>query len=76
MQVYNASLSANVTTQLGSLPPEARPTATLASPRAAVGVLVTDGIVGYLYVNVDGSVSAWAPSAGSYTGQVCFPSAS
>ncbi len=76
VQVYNASLSAMVTTQLGSLPSEARPTATLVSPRAAVGVVITDGVVGYLYVNVDGSVSAWAPSAGSYTGQVCFPSAS
>ena len=76
VQVYNVTLSANRTTQLGSLPPEARPTATLASPRAAVGVVVTDGLVGYLYVNVGGSVSAWAPSAGQYTGQVCFPSSS
>ena len=75
VQVYNASLSAKVTTQLGSLPPEARPTATLASPRAAVGAVVADGLVGYLYVNTDGSVSAWASTAGSYTGQVCFPSA-
>ena len=75
MQVYNVTLSANKTTQLGSLPPEARPTAALASSRAAVGVVVTDGIIGYLYVNVDGSVSAWAPTNGSYTGQVCFPSA-
>lgn len=75
MQVYNASLSAKVTTQLGSLPPEARPTASITSSRAAVGVVVADGLVGYLYVNVDGSVSAWASTAGSYTGQVCFPSA-
>lgn len=79
VQVYNATLSTNTTTQLGSLPPEARPTAALASTRAAVGVVVTNGpvgLVGYLYVNVSGSVSAWAPTAGQYTGQVCFPSAS
>ena len=76
VQVYNASLSANVVTQLGSLPPEARPTATIASGRAAVGVVITGGVVGYLYVKTDGPVSAWAPTAGPYTGQVCFPSAS
>ena len=75
VQVYNVTLSANKTTQLGSLPPEARPTAALASNRAAVGVVVTDGVVGYLYVNTDGSVSAWVSTAGSYTGQVCLPSA-
>lgn len=68
------TLSANNTTQLGSLPPEARPTATLASPRAAVGVVITDGLVGYLYVNTSGSVSAWASTSGQYTGQVCYPS--
>lgn len=76
MQIYNVTVSAGSTTQLGSLPPEARPTATLASPRAAVGAIVTDGSVGYLYVNVNGSVSAWSSTSGQYTGQVCFPSAS
>lgn len=75
VQIYNASLSANVMTQIGNLPPEARPTATLTSSRAAVGAIVADGPVGYLYVSVDGSVKAWASSAGPYTGQVCFPSA-
>lgn len=75
VQVYNVSISANVVAQLGNLPPEARPTATLASSRAAVGVVVADGFVGYLYVNVNGSVIAWASTSGQYTGQVYYPSA-
>ena len=39
-----------------------------------MSAVVADGLVGYLYVNTSGSVSAWASTSGQYTGQVCFPS--
>ena len=39
-----------------------------------MGAIIADGLVGYLYVNTDGSVTAWSSASGQYTGQVCYPS--
>ena len=79
LQVYNIQLDQNVTKQFGSLPDAIRPTCTLSSGRAAVGVVVTNeastSYVGYLYVNSDGTLTAWSPTSGQFTGQVAYLSA-
>ena len=79
LQVCNISLISNETKQLGSLPDTIRPTSTLPSNKAGVGILATNTAstphVGYLYVNSDGTLTAWAPTSGQYSGQLAYLSA-
>ena len=79
IQVYNISLDSNTTKQLGSLPDTIRPTSTLSSGRAGLGIVATnDGTtahIGYLYANSDGTLTAWSPHTGQYSGQIAYLSA-
>lgn len=79
MQVYNVTLNNNTTAQLGSLPDVIRPTCTVSDNRAGIGILATNDnnnpYIGYLYANTDGTLTAWAPHSGQYSGQLTYLSA-
>lgn len=79
IQVYNLALNGNTTKQLGSLPDTIRPTCALSSGRASLSTIATNSgstpHIGYFYVNLDGTLTAWAPQTGQYSGQICYISA-
>ena len=64
VQVLNISLSAGATRKLGTL--------TLKPQKAAIGCINVGTISGYVKVDTDGAVSAYAGSSGDYSGQVVF----
>ncbi len=62
----NITLQAGITRQLGRLPGGFVP------PGIRIGSIEYNGGSGYIQVTPDGSVSAFAMSAGDYSGQVVF----
>ena len=64
VQVLNVSLLAGTTRKLGTLK--------LKPKKAAVGCINVGTVSGYVRVDTDGSVSAYAGSSGDYSGQVVF----
>ena len=64
VQVLNISLSAGATRKLGTLKPKPQ--------KAAVGCINVGTVSGYVKVDTDGVVTAYAGSNGDYSGQVVF----
>ena len=64
VQVLNISLSAGATRKLGTLKPKPQ--------KAAVGCINVGTVSGYVKVDTDGAVTAYAGSNGDYSGQVVF----
>ena len=62
----NVTLQAGITRQLGKLPSGFTP------PGIRIGVVEYNGDSGHIQVVDDGSVSAYAASAGDYSGQVVY----